>query len=349
MKSKRDRRIVGLLVMLALLIAIAFLAFRRGPSLLDRATRVASVADWEVQSGDYYWLSDHEVLAFKGSDKLGWTILRHDMRTGTDETLQVLTKLFRSSNGLRNWALSPDRSTLMWRCADDRIIGANLDGQRLFVSRNGIKNTTSAGLYLGNDLRWVEPFLTTNQGNATLSGALIHDEKHGGAVKKVVFNPSLNQSLSVIMTAQGHLVMDTGHGGDFSTSIIKTTDLNVTASNASFKTYTARLPGSFANGVAYSPGGDRVAWFLDKPRVSLGFARMWNRLFHPHNPIPPSDLSLSVSGLQGEGLREIGSVEYQASTSADSWQLYPHFIKWLPDGKTISFIYDGSLWTVPAD
>lgn len=94
--------------------------------------------------------------------------------------------------------------------------------------------------------------------------------------------------------------------------------------------YVVHLPAE-AQEVAVSPQGDRAAWLLMSKRSSSRFA---------------PTTSLWVSGLDGTGLREIGSVRWDARSRTGD---VPSQVHWLPRGKRVSFVYGGSLWTVPAE
>jgi hypothetical protein len=60
--------------------------------------------------------------------------------------------------------------------------------------------------------------------------------------------------------------------------------------------------------------------------------------------LPP--ISLWTSRLDGSDMREIGQ---QDAPRVDGWNTSLYDLSWTPDGKRLSFVCDGALWTLPAD
>ena len=101
-------------------------------------------------------------------------------------------------------------------------------------------------------------------------------------------------------------------------------------------------PGASVGQVALSPVGDRIL-------LEVLYARDPDSSSNPSlNPFAPPGSQLTrcaiwVCGINGKGMHEIGSVPMQFGVSQ------PMQAEWLPDGKSISFIYSHKLWVVPAD
>ena len=93
---------------------------------------------------------------------------------------------------------------------------------------------------------------------------------------------------------------------------------------------------------ALSPYGDRLAWLIIYEIRPYGPAWMQRILTflgqHKHKVI-----GLWVSRLDGSHMHEIGHLPYQPDEEI------PQQIRWAPGGKRLSFVYKGSLYTVPAD
>ena len=97
--------------------------------------------------------------------------------------------------------------------------------------------------------------------------------------------------------------------------------------------------------MAVSRQGDRIAWqlgFTDKPAVPRWLCRLLPFLKRPES----RRISLWVSRLDGSGMREVGSTPVESDLPG------PPFVgelRWLPSGKTLSFVtqgYEDSKWTV---
>ena len=69
-------------------------------------------------------------------------------------------------------------------------------------------------------------------------------------------------------------------------------------------------------------------------------SNLFHRLFPALKTLPQARVSLWVSNLDGSRMKELGYVKGIAFIPS---------LRWLPDGKRMSFIYDKALYTVPAD
>lgn len=355
--------IVVIMVALACVIAVAWLLHPRSTVLFDRATRVAKYDEEPGRiSGLYWWVSSHQVvLAHSFHDTLQ-SLYCHDTNTGKDDLCMPLNRLIQAQkSGPRIEALSPDRRVLLlWgfneRGEYDRQIGATLDGQLLFVDR-----TTGPAdeCYMADGSRWVEPICGPgiHPKESRIARLLIHDGASHTIVKTVTFNPWIDDGLDETITKGNHFLMqphdDSGGFGMLPTSNarLQTIDIDLNASAPKPQTLTVNLPqGSEPYDVCYSPDGERVAFLreLDNhrnewlPPLLQGW---WNRLFPP--PLPYK-VSLWVSDLRGQKMHEVGSVPHDNTFSLGDKD-DPGSIQWLPDGKTLSFLARGSVWTVPAD
>ncbi len=76
------------------------------------------------------------------------------------------------------------------------------------------------------------------------------------------------------------------------------------------------------------PEGDRLAWITERDDASGDW------------------YSLSVSSVSGSGWRVIGSTPGVCTKREHLW---PTELRWLPDGKRVSFVHKEALWTVPVD
>lgn len=136
------------------------------------------------------------------------------------------------------------------------------------------------------------------------------------------------------------------------------------AAQAALQTYRVLLPpGTVSGSVIVSPNGRQLAWLLDTERRSP-VAELLVRLVptHPLALRPPRrSVSLWTSNVDGSDFACVGAyasppprpVPAAAGRKvvllADSRPgRLPSRLRWTPDGRRLSFVFDGALWTVPA-
>src|SRR5262249_34844636 len=118
------------------------------------------------------------------------------------------------------------------------------------------------------------------------------------------------------------------------------TEFALEGTSATARHFDVRVPrGVEVREVAVSPGGDRLAWLLGgRPSSSTR---------------PPVDYSLWISGLDGSGLRELGRTrlksEKSSSKRGERVDDRPWGLRWVPDGRQVSFLYGDGLFAAPAD
>ncbi len=93
-----------------------------------------------------------------------------------------------------------------------------------------------------------------------------------------------------------------------------------------------------------SPTGDRIAWLVDAAHVDPVLARLRRLLPFLQTSVQPHQ-ELWVSRLDGTGMRVVGQVPILGRNRKPP---QVSDLRWLPDGKHLSFAYDDALWTVPA-
>ncbi len=332
---------------LAALFTFAVRSPRR--ELLDMATRATSVANWNLDHADYHWLSNHEILYFRGDETggqtSGWTLYTRDLSTGKDEELKELTGLFRKSYGLAfGMSVSPDGTKLLWPCSQGYFC-ATPRGQRLFRTTGG--DLTVNGHWQADNRHWMEFALTPN--GSRISSARIHDLGNSTVERIGSFSPALDYPASWTSTKRGTIIMDETHTMRGPRSQIRMIEVDFTANGVTANTATIGLPtGSDCINAAFSPKGDRVAWIATADESVSQLIRFWRRLFPARNAPQNRRLELWVSGLRGANMRRIGSMDYH-DTRFNAWKNNPHMLRWLPDDRILSFIHDGSLWTIPFD
>jgi hypothetical protein len=90
-----------------------------------------------------------------------------------------------------------------------------------------------------------------------------------------------------------------------------------------------------------SPTDNRLAWFVAVRRVPLGWPAT-QRFWSLWKTRPSEQIGLWTTRSDGSDAREIG---VYTQTDADD---HPSQLQWTPDGRSLSFRYDGALYTIPA-
>ena len=81
-----------------------------------------------------------------------------------------------------------------------------------------------------------------------------------------------------------------------------------------------------------SPDGRRIAWIVITPAGDQ----------------KPQRVAITVSSLDGSAMQEIGHLLLPAAAGEEPpYERYPNEMKWLPDGKHLSFIYHDTLYILP--
>ena len=122
--------------------------------------------------------------------------------------------------------------------------------------------------------------------------------------------------------------------------------------------YTIELPkgeNGYENNVALasgeevelSPRGDQVACLLHR-QIELPVQRWFSRLLPSMHAASHLYTELRITNLDGTGERTIGTIEFKPGRGTGSDER-PFGMHWLPDGRHISFIFNGSLRVVPTD
>src|SRR5262249_55625630 len=118
---------------------------------------------------------------------------------------------------------------------------------------------------------------------------------------------------------------------------------------------------SDSTSLTISPQGDRVAWAFETDSVP-SWSSWLHKIFPSYRVTSHHVCELWVSRLDGNDMHEVGHLELNPQTSIPqssmavarqlltyALQDHPDQIRWLPDGKRLSFLYKDALYTVPAD
>ena len=153
-----------------------------------------------------------------------------------------------------------------------------------------------------------------------------------------IANTNLNGNVAVGFYSQDRLFClrpRTGDGGG-----IGVMDLGVDVSSAPVENFIQNVPANLdVQEVALSPDRTRLAWkFVVKP-LPLGIKVTINSSYVRHSA--PSEAGLWTSDLNFNHLHEIGTVDIRDDQIST--------VRWTPDGKSLSFVDDNALYTVPVN
>ena len=373
--SRLLTRMRAMLIVVVSLIALWWL-MRGQRTLLERSVVVCPSDGIESQ-----WLSDHELLLFKhatpvsrrqwpGGDAReyyrGWSLTRLDTSTGIETPLTAVSAWFpHRADAPYNAAVSPDGRWLLWR-KGVRIVAARLDGtqRQTWDDSANPANCMELPLDLPQwrlDSRHFCELLTRHVDNFN------RDEYIGGALIRDVQNPKAAQVVEIPHYAEfGHnLYFETPHvtltGDVFSAapanvwSPTKTLLLVPLQAGQPARKFSVKAPAAtefntersdYYTAVALSPHGDRIAWNCVSPEYVPPLLDLLHRIFPGQQVFPTHTLSLWTSRLDGSDMTEIGEIII-TKKDALRW-IEPRImsLRWLPSGKALSFIYQGTLYRV---
>lgn len=368
----------------AILAGIVAMLRQRPPALLRQATRIADTRQWDrverVENRAFYrWLSEGELLFFR-TDPLGQSkAVRRDVHTGT-ETLVAdynpFVLVLSSPNGrlrLQQTLGSRDYSTSTAR-GSDKILwdGPKEQGPHdtfwLPDSRGWVK------IHRGNRepplfghpevlLYRLDKVKTTTQRKQSPTQKVQQPERAGDHVKPpwllgltptvtgiagVTILPTL-RALRRPDSPQIHIQYTTGFGGDhggmasFQTGSFDYIEWDLLVPNGPVRRRPLQSPPGIARAfVALSPRGDRLAWMAQSRNVPPPLE--WLHTRFPFLRIPMTHIAtLWITKPDGTQPRLLGSERIRPG------QAPPGPIRWTPEGKRISFVYQDTLWAVPVD
>lgn len=315
------------------------------------AERIADARGWgsdaarQVNNNDpapYFWLSDHEILFFRGNDPL--QAFRYDTRTQR-ETPALLAAPPRLSPA-KGFPLfvSPDGRWLLWvstRGTRMTPVASRITGKpaAVFWTQSSYDDTNVAWLPDSSGWVWQIPSgkVTYRLSGAPLS-ATARDDKHASD------QPHLLGPFAALHRY--------GRAGfNFSPAVVgqadfcflplpRTVPLTVNGRDCPLS-----LPaGAQTRAVlVVSPRGDHAAWLTQSWREAPLVVR-WIYRFAPGiwERLTRYESTFWVDDLDGGGPRPIATITSHVG------DLTPSPPSWTPDGKRLSFIHNGALWTLPA-
>ena len=368
--DQRDRKPVRARVFALLTLAAAICVTLTGAllprqrSLRERATRVAPARGWSGTGTQthgivpYFWLSDHEVLWFRGNDPL--EAVRREIRTGRDTPFLLRTPAVIAPPKGFPLTLSPDRRWLLWvneRGARQTAVASRVDGSRAVTWPRPWYDYSLAWLPDNSGWVWHGTVATVHR----LAGSRV--DLVPFQTKFVASRPGrVAQAPHLLGTAPGgktiafdtqamhnsdrfYSVLDVGRAGFVFEPIPKQVafvELDLVRPGAPGRRFTLPMPsGAEQSVLALSPAGDRIAWLTYRNGRAPAFL---NRL--------PQELWLS-------SWKQSASLWVAPTDGGKPPRLVGRLIldegesvgppSWTPDGRRLSYLYQDALWTLPVD
>ena len=291
---------------------------------------------------DYRWLSAQEALFFRrqnDDEPLKRTLVRHNIITGKEKPLPELMARFGDGPGnFENAKVSGDGKWIIWD--GPRAKG---DFGSILSSTNGIAGKLPELLskLSVDDIYWIgssHRLLALDHSGGKKIRANIFDLDKPAAPRKVVIPPgfalpsnSFGESHITVTDTDDFVFSDWDAEAGEVTPAVRIVRLRLAATPGAPHTYRVLMPAQARlYQIALSPTGEKIVWELSfihksgKPTVEL-----W------------------LSGKDGSAMHSIERIPIQPDDPPDIILKSQH-IHWTPDEKQVSFVYDYTLWTIPA-
>ncbi len=307
------------------------------PSLLKNATRIAPLSGTDIRylNGRVYcWATKDKLLILRDKARKGnanfTQICLRDVVTKKEIYLEKISKWFnKSAAGLTDVIeMSSDGKWLLWvnDVAENGYkygtYGCKLDGTKrfqLFQFQESIAWIPDSSKWLAIDTRKKSHM------------AIVQVRGLDGKVQSSIrFKSSLIDSDgldSVMLTKQNNELYWLFLTDSNETNKVKIIKWKLGKRSAPVQTISIPFPSDTEVDPGFpqlSPDGKQIAWVAD--RRNNAYAK-----------------SIWISDLDGSMAREIG----QLTTSLDETATFALGVRWVPDGKHLSFVYKNAIWTVP--
>jgi len=341
--QKRKRRWLAFALAVLLCTMGVFLFLRGSPGLLDHSTGVPIVKD----VGWYDWLSKTEMLAIT-SGSLRGMIFRIDTRTGLVSELNAHLSGLSVVYAFTTDGLSPNKRWLHCKGAVGRV------NTHEFFTLTGAHRNYVDGPYSKDEIGEFEgawgpdsrTWVYLHQEDASLRfGELTVEGPKRRREYRVNAGTEFHQPRIESVLRNGHVLVREGESRLNPQQTFRLFEYDLRGEKLVNK-YAIALP--FTVGVygsALSPPGNRIAFLLETIDPPVGLSVWLNRLTRkPSGPV----MSLWIANLDGSHLRLLGSEALRVDR-INGEEAEIGCLRWLSDGKRLSFIFRDKLWTIPAD
>jgi hypothetical protein len=373
--KRKRRRWVTAFIGLVFVTSISVALWPRDGHLLARATRVVSIGS---HPASYWWINEDEILilpSYDGDQELpsateyvlpfekpdiNRVATRINVKTGKRLLVLKLTEaLNKSTHGkydhvnMDDVSLSPDGKQLLWFKFNSHAKGVYISG----INGNNVRyweTPNSIGALWAADSRSFTALKTSNsQGDLVVTEYslqnVIHSSKLPTTMRKDTENLFTFGFRDAALRGR-YLITDTGtlHSVGHILFWPQTKPMIWQIPIGTVNKDTIKNPiriqdREVIHTIVYSPAGDRAALIVTgelRPPLPEFVYRMLPKL----RPEPQDTMTLWVTDIDGSGMHKIGWESIVWET-----RYWPDLLRWTPDGKRLSFIHDGGLYTVPAD
>ena len=317
--------------------------------LLNKAARITGTEGWSLPNGTdaqaymtYYWPSNDRVLYFADEEQIGELLCEFNVATGTRTQFRTVSKLWSEDGWFKKQIeISPDGQWILWD-GDFHdhdyhgYYGARRDGSQQFHIPH------AAGFKWMPDSRhfieYVYPYADPSS-PATSPYSRIRSVETLSASRKLSAKQAALYTRWTTHLLSENRVMQVKEfpERDWPPTRYVLEEIRMEPEPKSVRRWTILAPQlQQRQAMQISPDGRQIAWLIVTPQDC-------------HTP---QTVALSVSRIEGSAMREIGHLTLPAAPSdweGPTFERYPHEMKWLPDGKRVSFIFQDALYTVLAE
>lgn len=331
-----------------LLMSVALIFTSRRPG---RAARLADTRSWNsdaarlVNNNDpapYFWLSDHEILFFRGNDPLN--AFRYDTRTATETRVALAAPPGLSPPKGFALTVSPDKQWLLWmseRGANRKTVASRITGKPDAVTwPNSWEDANLAWLPDSSGwMAWTGQKVVYRLRNARIFYAAPPPTAASGLRS---YPYLLGPAVSIDRTSLFFAPCGVGRADFQFTPLPRMVPLTVAG-----RVVPVAMPpgGAWRNVLVVSPRNDKVAWLTFANRPPPVAAAWLDRLI-PGLRLSERFAQRTATFWTGDLARGAAGKIYTLPLRLNDKDPSPP--SWTPDGKQLSFIHNGALWTLPA-
>jgi len=361
------------LFFLILSISISLLAWRFLPRerlLLEHAKRVADTTQWGAGARRFngsignHWLSDHEVLfdRYEGAQHDDRVIYKRNIDTQQDTKLPGLTASRQelAAEVEDSQCISPDGKWFLCSARWGRCLLAEVNGTRHYSYPDAEAGECYRDtLWLPDSRHWLERYGVNSQTYCVL----LHDTQHPSlSIRLPVAAHSTAARMEKVAMPDAAVVVD---GPDQETNDLgepvvraaspKTRQVSISlvpwrTGGRPFARYSVSVPFGVRNDdLKISPDARYVAWKVTTQ--STAPLQLWLHRYLPYLRFPKyRSTAIWASRIDGKDRHEIGHVIETTDASEENETLSESVLdelKWLPDGRHLSFEYKNALYTAP--
>ena len=377
MRKRVGRWAVGLAVLLTGSLLLWLSAMDR-LLLLDHSAKITSVRGWGLERPDlampsfyykmmgggaqYQWVGNSQILFFhdlkpiqvvvtqtKGGGgphtSIAWRAsvgkpALYDVAAHRERLLTKFAALFQHGGKAETTMVSPEGSRLLWEDNQSHTHFTRLDGTHNRI----LENTTAAGSgWMADPKRFYTYAWDENKQHKNVIAVSLWNMDDGSYLDQLQFDQPKDYGLmgDCALMPDGSLATHSLHLPRLPLTLYRLASAPGSRAQAVNPTLPA---GATVEALVYSPQGDRLAWVINRATFSplaLPLLRRWLPGFIAR---PQRSASLWVSGTLGEAMHEVGHIPVRPQ--GHTFYLLD-YVRWQPDGKTLSFVSNDNLYTVP--